>query len=84
MASAEELVAELRQRGVDAHLGQSSTTPACHATINNIEVGVDFDGEPGHGAISWRGNDGRTHRTAGDVEAGDLADQIIDSVVNPA
>jgi hypothetical protein len=84
MTAAEELVAELHRRGIDAHLGQGSTTPACHATINNIEVGVHFDDEPGHGAISWQGNDGRTHRENGDVDAVELADQVIDSVVNPA
>jgi hypothetical protein len=77
VTSAEELVNEFQRRRIDARLGRGST---CRADINNVEVDVDFSDVD----VSWQGNDGGTHRASREIDADDLADEVIDSLVNPA
>jgi hypothetical protein len=80
VTSAEQLVTEFQRRRIDAHISEG---PTCHADINNVEVQVHF-GDSDLGDIAWQGNDGEVHRASRDIDAGDLADEVIDSLVNPA
>jgi ribosome-associated translation inhibitor RaiA len=77
VTSAEDLVTEFQRRRIDARLGRGST---CLADVNNVEVQVSFSEVD----VSWQGNDGGTHRASRDIDAGALADEVIDSLVNPA
>jgi hypothetical protein len=84
VASAETLVTEFQLRGIHAYRSDGATEHACHATINKVEVQVHFSTDPMHGDIAWQGNDGRTIRKNRNVETVALADDVIDSIVNPA
>jgi hypothetical protein len=86
MATAEDLATELRSRGIAARIGQGSDFHSCEATINNIPVGVNFSRDPEHRSIRWQANDDgvRTIADRNSITASELADQVIDSLINPA
>jgi hypothetical protein len=79
-----ELAAEFGRRNIDARVSDGSTEYACDATINNMPVSVYFTTDPNRGDIRWQSNT-EVHRIPNrDITADDLAEQIIDTYLNPA
>jgi hypothetical protein len=81
---ADDLCAEFGRRNIGANTSSTDDEYACNASINDIPVTVYFGADPDHGDIHWRSNT-EVHRIADrNISADDLAEQVIDTFLNPA
>jgi hypothetical protein len=85
MPTAEDLATEFKKLGYPAKTGQGSDFYSCETTINGIATSVYFSRDPQHRSIRWQANDGvRNISDRDSITASDLADRVIDSLINPA
>ncbi|MCV7419840.1 hypothetical protein H7K45_04740 [Mycobacterium yunnanensis] len=89
MSSAKELasalVAELARRDIRANVSAGADEYACNTEINDIPVSIYFGTDVDHADVRWMATDDQVHRIATqDIDPRDLADRVMDTLINPA